>query len=232
MAARIAQEEKFCIICGDSFMAVNTQNKVCHDHQCKLRHKTDLRNKLRWKNGRKKTNTSAYTAYEVSILKDNPFLSSKDLAEIMDYRNWSSISQKRMKLGIKQMSICESCGKEFEKINQHNQCLGCVPSQKEYNEKRKGSITYHYSTYKSNAKKRNIPMDMTLKDFNEYWKKSCTYCGSEINSIGIDRVDSSMGYIKGNMVSCCSTCNEMKMARTKDDWVSHMKKIINHLEDK
>jgi hypothetical protein len=47
---------------------------------------------------------------------------------------------------------------------------------------------------------------------------------------GIDRVDSSMGYVAGNVVPCCSTCNRMKLDHSYDDFIAHIKKIVAHYE--
>ena len=48
----------------------------------------------------------------------------------------------------------------------------------------------------------------------EVWKSiismPCFYCGMENNSgggAGLDRLDNSIGYIQGNVVSCCKECN-------------------------
>ena len=40
----------------------------------------------------------------------------------------------------------------------------------------------------------------------------CSYCGGPLGlkGVGIDRRDSNKGYIKGNVVACCGTCNNLK----------------------
>ena len=45
--------------------------------------------------------------------------------------------------------------------------------------------------------------------FNKLSSMSCYYCGVE-GPNGIDRVDSSIGYIKENCVPCCKHCNYVK----------------------
>lgn len=44
---------------------------------------------------------------------------------------------------------------------------------------------------------------------------------------GLDRVDSAKGYTKDNIVSCCTTCNRMKMAHEVTDFLDHCRKIAD-----
>lgn len=52
-----------------------------------------------------------------------------------------------------------------------------------------------------------------------------TYIGK---SNGIDRVDNDKGYVKVNCQPCCWQCNKLKAARTKIDFLEHIKRIYNH----
>ena len=49
---------------------------------------------------------------------------------------------------------------------------------------------------------------------------------------GIDRVDSSKGYLPNNVVACCTTCNRMKLDHSRNEFITHLKSIIAHLECK
>ena len=42
---------------------------------------------------------------------------------------------------------------------------------------------------------------------------------------GIDRINSSLGYVDGNVVPCCGTCNKMKMAMDESDFKMQVLKI-------
>ena len=44
---------------------------------------------------------------------------------------------------------------------------------------------------------------------------------------GIDRIDSSKGYVFDNCVPCCKHCNIMKMTMTIDEFINKIKKILN-----
>lgn len=61
-------------------------------------------------------------------------------------------------------------------------------------------------------------------------EQPCHYCGiapspgGKLN--GLDRVDSTQGYLDKNTVPCCATCNSMKGPFTKDVFVSHVRDDI------
>ena len=74
------------------------------------------------------------------------------------------------------------------------------------------------SQYKSDAKKRNIPFLLTEEEFKGFWQAPCTYCGAAIETIGLDRVDSSGPYHIDNVVSCCRPCNSSKNSKTLEEW--------------
>ena len=45
---------------------------------------------------------------------------------------------------------------------------------------------------------------------------------------GIDRVDSKIGYVEGNIVPCCEKCNFMKSNLEVDVFLEHVHKIENY----
>jgi hypothetical protein len=92
--------------------------------------------------------------------------------------------------------------------------------------------------YKKHAKDRGFTFDLDYKYFKELTKGNCHYCGIEPNQVyqlknpktgkirsgipitynGIDRVDSTKGYFKDNVVSCCKVCNRAKSNLPLDDF--------------
>lgn len=73
------------------------------------------------------------------------------------------------------------------------------------------------------VKKRHHKYDITIDDILEQWEKQngiCVYSGvklnhpseggSNINKASLDRIDSSKGYIKGNIQFISITCNQAK----------------------
>ena len=82
-----------------------------------------------------------------------------------------------------------------------------------------------YTQYLTAAQKRNYGFDLTKEEFNGFWQKPCHYCGGAIETIGLDRVDSTMGYSIDNVVPCCSVCNRMKTDHTVEEFLEHVQKI-------
>ena len=98
----------------------------------------------------------------------------------------------------------------------------------EYRKKYGLSLEGYYRRYKYRAKKAGFEMLITLKDFNNITTLSCSYCGENERRRGIDRVNNTIGYLKENCISCCGICNMMKMKLTKEDFLSHIKKINDY----
>lgn len=80
----------------------------------------------------------------------------------------------------------------------------------------------------SSARQRKKVVEITFEDFKEITKYPCAYCGDENSNYGVDRVNSNQGYIKSNCVSCCKTCNFMKLSLSKEKFISHIRKILNN----
>lgn len=172
-----------------------------------------------------------WSADENQFLSDNRFMSTQEIADALN-RPHQSVREKRSRLKLPQLAKCVTCNSVFKRINQHSQCAECTPNQKGYAINYRNGLNGRWQMYKNNAKRRNIDYNITIQDVAELWQKPCSYCGSEIETVGIDRKDSSLGYNKDNIVSCCGRCNEMKMNASTDDWISHMKKILTNLGEK
>ena len=69
---------------------------------------------------------------------------------------------------------------------------------------------------------QNSPKESNLKT------RKCHYCGSE-KSNGIDRIDSSLGYLPDNVLPCCKICNYMKNNHSYKFFVEHIKKIVENI---
>jgi hypothetical protein len=79
-----------------------------------------------------------------------------------------------------------------------------------------------YQSYKCSARDRTRPcaFELTYEQFIEFWQKPCTYCNSDIETIGLDRMDSTKGYIIENVTSCCRPCNEKKSNLPYARWLT------------
>lgn len=100
---------------------------------------------------------------------------------------------------------------------------GCLQYEYRHNGKmrRIGKGLTVYNRCKSAAEMRGYPFELTLEEFKDISCRSCIYCGAEptkdvygLVCNGIDRLDNDKGYIIGNVVPCCGSCNFKKMAVT------------------
>lgn len=74
------------------------------------------------------------------------------------------------------------------------------------------NIKKHLYNYKHRCELQEIHMELTEETFKNIVKHPCYYCNTiqDKGFNGIDRMDSTRGYILENCVSCCDECNTMK----------------------
>lgn len=92
---------------------------------------------------------------------------------------------------------------------------------------------------KNSARVREIPFGLEFQETIALITSNCFYCGSEprereiwleggrriVKAHGVDRIDSSVGYYQGNVVSCCMTCNRMKSDLSIQEFLVHVEKL-------
>lgn len=88
-----------------------------------------------------------------------------------------------------------------------------------------------YNSYIYSANKRKKEFNISFEFFVSIISKSCIYCGKEYSN-GIDRLDSSIGYIESNCNPCCNICNWMKYNYTEEFFLDHIKKVLNNQSNK
>lgn len=82
--------------------------------------------------------------------------------------------------------------------------------------------------YKRSAKKKGLAFELTEEEFDELTNDCCTYCCQPTTAIhknGIDRVESGLGYVADNCVTCCGQCNIAKKKLTNDEFIEHVCKV-------
>lgn len=194
----------------------------CGEHQ-KLKKFTELS-----KNGKVCTN---WIRGCFNILDENDKSACKDCKKMQNEKDRKRYKLKQEKaisynLVIKEDSMCIVCNsicKTDETTNK--KCQPCYTAYKIAQKKRNPKDPYnkHLWECKSSSKKRNLSWELTDDTALELFKGSCHYCGHSKTQNGIDRKNNNLGYITGNVVSCCSTCNMMKYTLGYDDFF----KIIN-----
>lgn len=95
--------------------------------------------------------------------------------------------------------------------------------------------------YKAGARKRKLSFELTLDEFTDLILQPCAYTGIpysntmkygdfSLNYNGIDRINSDIGYVKGNVVPCCININKAKSNLPVQDFFELIKKTYNYLE--
>lgn len=131
---------------------------------------------------------------------------------------------KKIKDGLH--TVCKQCKKLYDK--EYNKERRDLSRHQIYKQSKRGK----FSIYKRNAKNRDIAFEISFEDFSKFWQAHCYYCNDKIITIGIDRIDNSLGYSLDNIIPCCEWCNKMKLASKQDEFFTHIKKIFkNRIEN-
>jgi len=89
--------------------------------------------------------------------------------------------------------------------------------------------------YMRRANRKGLDFLITQDDFDEMMKNMCYICGKkpqDNHCNGVDRVNNDLGYISGNVKTCCGECNYMKREFDYDILMEKFKLIYeNHKED-
>jgi hypothetical protein len=101
------------------------------------------------------------------------------------------------------------------------------------------------SCYRQKARHAGRVWALSDEDFDRTAGGLCYYCGippsNETNHPnnngnfiynGIDRLNSELGYLLANVVSCCWTCNWMKRNLPPDKFLAHVKQIQAYQDKK
>lgn len=86
--------------------------------------------------------------------------------------------------------------------------------------------------YRSNARTKKLECDLSNDEFKSLMSGNCHYCGCSPSRLGtrrghpdtvmyngIDRMDSDLGYVHGNVVSCCTRCNFTKKRKRYEEFL-------------
>ena len=81
-----------------------------------------------------------------------------------------------------------------------------------------------FRRYKHSARYRGHVFSLTIEDVERIYFSDCTYCGLS-PAKGIDRRESTIGYIFENCVPCCKRCNYAKGTETEKDFLEWIARI-------
>lgn len=84
-----------------------------------------------------------------------------------------------------------------------------------------------WNHYVKGAKKRHLDFTLSKTLFESLLVQPCFYCGHHIPQQihGIDRVDNDKGYVEGNVVTCCETCNILKGTNHPQEFIDKLRAI-------
>lgn len=132
----------------------------------------------------------------------------------------------------------KSCGCLRREMSQERAKLLSVSNTLPFGE---SAFNQLYASYKWHAAKRTFDFPLSKDEFREFTKGSCFYCGREpYQKIvvpaktgeylynGLDRQNNLLGYTKTNTVSCCGVCNDMKRARSAEEFIAACVAVVNH----
>jgi hypothetical protein len=82
------------------------------------------------------------------------------------------------------------------------------------------------NNYKGTAVRKGREYALTDDQFIALVLADCTYCHASPNPInGIDRVDNTLGYTEGNVVTACRQCNVAKGTLPVDEFWAWAKRV-------
>jgi len=132
----------------------------------------------------------------------------------------------------KLMAMCKcECGKEIQatinNIGHSTFSCGCLKSESINHRLGKGPENANVMHVLHDIKRRTPNTDLTYDHIASLIMSDCYYCGKtveevgnagttysklkvKVRKLGIDRVNNNIGYIVGNVVPCCYTCNRVK----------------------
>lgn len=139
--------------------------------------------------------------------------------------------------------LCD-CGVKFKtttkQISKGRKSCGCLSISNRFKNISDEDFfkTVKLNHYKTSAKRRNIDFNLNSDLFFKLITSDCIYCGSKpllknknknhtILLNGIDRVDNNIGYIEGNVVSCCYICNKAKGILSLIEFKDWINRLIN-----
>lgn len=155
-------------------------------------------------------------------------LSCREKERIKDknFRNKKKNESLEFNKNNKYDKMCSECNvvESVEKFNINtNKCSDCYQKTLDFHKNRnpRDKIKVRILDIKKAAKNRNLEFELTDEEVSKMIQLNCNYCGIKDNDgiLGIDRIDSNIGYIKKNCVPCCEQCNLMKHIKTKKDFL-------------
>lgn len=96
-----------------------------------------------------------------------------------------------------------------------------------------------YRNYRGKARDDRFPFELTKEHAFALFGSCCHYCGVAPPVVswdgypafrfnGIDRIDSNLGYVVGNVRTACTTCNRAKNDKTDAEFADWTRRFVGH----
>ena len=138
---------------------------------------------------------------------------------------------------------CDGCDKDAEiaarLLKRGQKSCGCKAHEAIEPIGLMGLIKY----YKANARAKGLEWNLPVDACRDLFFGRCVYCTAEpytdftytgvkipitIKRNGIDRIDNKLGYISGNVSTCCWECNYMKGTKSLEDFMAAIAAIYEN----
>jgi hypothetical protein len=142
--------------------------------------------------------------------------------------------------------------KEGRGSNGSSQCRRCSQlNKKTIRPKGETGANLLWAKYKIGAAARGLVFTLTLNDMMALTSQNCHYCDQAPDQEcvspktseaalahsrwvynGVDRKDSSVGYVLENCLPCCKTCNYAKKQQTYDEFLAWILRTAKHVSER
>jgi hypothetical protein len=88
-----------------------------------------------------------------------------------------------------------------------------------------------FNRLRKNARYQALECTLTLEEYKGLVCQPCFYCGTSLSDAlggALDRINSDIGYVQGNVRPCCKDCNFAKNAMTETEFKEWLLRIYNH----
>lgn len=130
----------------------------------------------------------------------------------------------------------------FVRSKRPQKSCGCGPTGRPRIPDQGSHVNALYANYRRAAAVRRYAFTLDKATFRAIVESDCSYCGDpprqaythpNLSGVyqynGIDRADSSIGYVPGNCVPCCTRCNFAKGKMSAAEFRAFIKKVHDHL---
>ena len=117
--------------------------------------------------------------------------------------------------------------KDKKKYNAYQRAYNAAHKDKRDAAVRKASYRFYWT--RNRAKRLGKDFNLSLEEYKELLSCPCFYCKGPLpeTGTGLDRINSDLGYVHGNVRPCCKKCNQAKSNMTEREFKEWILRIFN-----